>query len=119
MLQARTLALLIFCVLVVTGCGPIEPPGREKMEITASDYGASWPLTVSKATLYCEQPGAVWIKAGDLNYPVNGTSKSYLPKKYPEMKLRGLESIWKLDHPGPRKNIGPLIDDGLALCGYP
>ncbi|MDE0158688.1 MAG: DUF2511 domain-containing protein [Candidatus Dadabacteria bacterium] len=100
--------------------------------IKATDYGDKWPLTVSKATLSCHGPGAVYIRANPVPlrpqqyYPVNGLASSqvwidrYIGRG---KKLSNLENIWAFDEKEMAKwgyevriSIGPLIEDGLELC---
>ena len=77
--------------------------------ISASDYGDRWPLTVEDGILRCEGARAVVFIAGGRAYGVNGTA---LTMGYPE-----IDPIWAVGEYAPRKDIGPLIGDGLALCG--
>lgn len=99
---------LVTAAIVLSAC---ESGGHE---ITKSRYGSAWPLTVDSVTLHCEN-SAVWVeRPGGTQYPLNGVA---------EMRLRDaqpLERIWRYDHArggAPyRISIGPLIQDGLALC---
>lgn len=79
-------------------------------QISESDYGDQWPLTVPSGTLQCEAD-AVTFTAGGVTYAVNGmaTTRDFGVD---------IDPIWRPnpDIPGAKVSIGPLIDDGLALC---
>ena len=95
--------------------------------IRSSDYGRSWPLTVESAKLCCRFK-AVWVEVKGNKYGLNGTAKTMLPR-FGHTCL-DLEEIWKdqpnsgllfhspenhLDTAKLKVNIGPLIQEGLAL----
>ena len=92
--------------------------GRDGSTITKSDYGSEWPLMVDKAELHCEF-NMVWVEAGGYAYPVNGSAIALLERLHPDLNIRGIEPIWLPNPsiPGARVSIGPLIFDGLKLCG--
>ena len=72
--------------------------------------GADWPLTVEAGTLDCIGAGAVTFTSEDgTTYAVNGLALS--STSYPD-----IDAIWADASGGLKKNIGPLIDRGLALC---
>ncbi len=75
-----------------------------------ADYGSSWPFTVTRVTLHCEN-NAVWVEAHAQKYGLNGIAKTRLGAAD-----RGLESIWRVGTGSPRVHIGPMIEEGLALC---
>lgn len=80
------------------------------VEVSRSDFGEDWPLTVSSGVLRCEAPQAVVFSTGDQAYAVNGMANT---QGYQE-----IDAIWR-DNPdiqGAKINIGPLIDRGLELC---
>jgi len=53
--------------------------------------------------------GSVTFKAGGDVYAVNGLAKG--------QGFKDIEPIWADDpETGSKKNIGPIIDRGLALC---
>ncbi|MGQ0846525.1 MAG: DUF2511 domain-containing protein [Sporichthyaceae bacterium] len=77
--------------------------------VSRATMGDQWPLTVDSGVLSCFA-GGVYFTTGGTRYTVNGIADS-----------RGdgadIAPIWsKSNNPGPRKNIGPLIDTGLGLC---
>lgn len=87
---------------------PTDPTSKT---ISRADYGDAWPLTVESGILSCQPPSAVVFVASDgTAYAVNGTAES---AGYAE-----IEPIWA-DDPDPyipKISIGPLIQNGLALC---
>ena len=62
--------------------------------IRKEDYGDRWPLTVESAKLCC-RASAVWIEVGKNKYPLNGTAKTFLPKR--GIECLELEDIWRED----------------------
>ena len=95
--------------------------------IRKEDYGDRWPLTVESAKLCC-RASAVWIEVGKNKYPLNGTAKTFLPKR--GIECLELEDIWRedpawesiretlggADEVAPmRVSISGLIRDGLSL----
>ena len=95
------LALAVGVMLLVVACF-----GEKK---NRSDYGSRWPFTVDSVTLHCEND-AVWVETGGQKYALNGWASTYLDDDLP------LERIWRRSTPAPRVNIGPMINEGLALC---
>ena len=95
--------------------------------IRKEDYGDRWPLTVESAKLCC-RASAVWIEVGKNKYPLNGTAKTFLPKR--GIECLELEDVWRedpawesiqetlggADEVAPmRVSISELIRDGLSL----
>lgn len=100
---------------LLVGCGETGE------NVSRSDLGNAWPLTVKSGTIRCDGSegfGAVVFTDPDGNeYGVNGTAKSqgYAP----------IDPIWRDDHsldeyldPGAvyKIDISPLIKRGLKLC---
>ncbi|HOW75701.1 MAG TPA: DUF2511 domain-containing protein [Candidatus Competibacteraceae bacterium] len=88
------------------------------VEITESEYGEEWPLTVKKGTLNCTSLGTLGIITFTVNgitYAVNGTAKA----RARQNDWREINEIWR-DNPnpqyGPKINIAPLVQKGLSLC---
>ena len=109
MKHLATMTLIAVCALSACGGG-----SADSKEISASDLGESWPLTVSGGTLRCEGSdgsGAVTIEVDGTTYALNGTAKS-------QGAGIDIDEIWapnpEID--GAKKDIGVLIDEGLALC---
>jgi hypothetical protein len=95
-------------LFVLAGCG-----SSEGVEVSRSDFGSSWPLTVDSGTLRCEGQkgaGAVVINADGTDYAVNGTAKG--------QGYADIDPVWADDPElaGLKISIGPLIDRGLSLC---
>ena len=84
--------------------------------ISATEFGFDWPLSVESAKLCCKN-SAVWVRVGRDFYGLNGFASPYLSKF--GIKCRDIQEIWKHEPHGRRlylrKNLGPLIQAGLAL----
>lgn len=83
------------------------PPGYVSREMLGDD----WPLTVEDGVLDCSGAQAVTFTTGGGTYAVNGMAES-------ATDFPAIDPIWADDPTGaaPKKNIGPLIERGLALC---
>jgi hypothetical protein len=121
------LIALALCTFSVTGCGEVnssadgsahdaaEPAASDtptSKEVSKLDYGRHWPLTVDSGTIRCEGSsgaGSVLFDADDgTTYAVNGTAQA---GGGPE-----IDEIWKDAGDGMKVDIGPILDEGLALC---
>jgi len=83
------------------------PPGY----VSRAELGRKWPLTVDDGTLSCDADAVVFTAPDGDEYGVNGTA---LTAGYDR-----IDPIWAPDKAlgmGLKKDIGPLIDRGLALC---
>ena len=113
------LTLLVLLVGVMAACGgdPRDPNLHGK-NISKSDYGVDWPLTVEEARLWCkgkDSVGIVWVHTGGIAYPLNGTAKGGLGTKYfasRGFKTQAISRIWR----GNGISQFDLIGEGLALC---
>ncbi len=89
-----------------------EPaPESEPGAVSDGEYGAAWPLSVPYGVLRCEAYAVTFETSDGTTYAVNGAARGRGP--HPD-----IDPIW-LDDPdnlGAKKDIGPLIDRGLALC---
>ena len=104
------LGIAAVAALVVAACAGGTAEGGEKR--VRADYGDAWPFTVDSVTLHCTND-AVWVEAyGKLKYALNGTAKARLGTRDAR-----LENIWRVGRVSPRVDIGPMIQEGLALCG--
>ena len=78
--------------------------------------GDDWPLTVDEGTLRCEGSGgvgSVTIDVDGTTYAVNGIAKG----GDGVAKNKDIELVWAAgDTAGLKKDIGPFIERGLALC---
>ena len=94
-----------------------EDWGPGKKEVSRQDYGDEWPLTVGSGVLACAA-SAVTFETDTNVYALNGIAKARKsgaelnPTWAEDTGIPGLGAI-----PGLKKSIGPLIDDGLKLCG--
>lgn len=98
-----------------TTAAPTTAAPRPKGEVTATDYGDAWPFTVDSGTIRCIDDSVVFVTSGTI-YAVNGFART-------RMEAEGWTDITESDIwaanpeiPGTKINIGPIIDDGLALC---
>jgi Protein of unknown function (DUF2511) len=125
--MAKTFALVALCLLSVgllAGCGGSSGTANSpnatssspnEKTVSRADYGAKWPLKVESGTLRCDDPGAVTFTSNGTTYWVNGTAGDYGAD---DQGWKDIRPIWANDPdiPGLKISIGPLIDDGLALC---
>jgi hypothetical protein len=84
--------------------------------VSRSDYGKDWPLKVESGTLSCNDGAVTFTSNEGKIYWVNGTAGNQAA----EQGWQDIHPIWAKNpdpYSGPKKYIGPLIDDGLALCG--
>jgi hypothetical protein len=85
--------------------------------ISRTDLGDAWPLTVDTGVLSCigrKGVGLVTFTVDGVTYAVNGLAKQ-------GGRWESIDAIWIDDpnikvEPPVKKNIGPLIERGLALC---
>jgi hypothetical protein len=94
-----------------------EPAPPQPGEVTRSEFGEDWPLTVASGTIRCDgSPGAGQViftaPTSGTEYALNGTAL--------EGGYASIDPIWRYE-PGMAKyelrvNIGVLTDRGLALC---
>lgn len=103
----RTLGIALLSV-GLSACG-----GDDSLEVSASDFGKEWPLTVSSGVLKCKKDNGIplaIIEVDGTEYQLNGaaSSRGYAP----------INPIWKANPEiaGTKINIGPLIDKSLSLC---
>jgi Protein of unknown function (DUF2511) len=78
--------------------------------VSRADLGARWPLTVPEGILRCQGEGAVIFEAEGVVYALNATAG------YFKLGRSELGPIWGSDADGSLKDLGPLIERGLALC---
>lgn len=120
-LAAGASLALFLAILASSACGGGTEGGAEEQaaaelasnerRVSKAEFGADWPLTVSEGILRCEGAGAVTFEAQDTVYAVNGLAEGL------DAGIE-IEPIWADDPElaGLKKNIGSLIDAGLALC---
>jgi hypothetical protein len=117
---ARLVVIVLGSSLSLAACGGSgsgSGTAANERAVSRSDYGSRWPLTVDSGTLRCDQPGSVTFSSGGTTYWVNGTAGGVAT----DNGWQDIQSIWADDPSagmdGIKIGIGPLIDDGLALCG--
>jgi hypothetical protein len=115
--KTRLLILVVFLpILLLAGCGSSET------KITRAEYGDKWPFTVDEGVLSFRDTGRtvgttrmveVTFTADGVTYGINGTAKG-------NDRYSDVDAIWANNPscPGARKDIGPILDRGLALGGY-
>lgn len=89
-------------------------------EVSSTDLGKDWPLTVPKGTLACRPSPAnpklqiVIFSEGGQTYAVNGTARAQAAAN----GWRDVRWVWKPNNqiPGTNMPISPLLERGLALC---
>jgi hypothetical protein len=89
-----------------------EPTARNQPagSVSESTWTGDWPFTVPQGVLMCAAPDRVTFSADGTMYAVNGSAKS-------TGQFEDLAAIWKdSDFPGVKVDIGPMIQQGLALC---
>jgi len=97
--------------------------GRAVQTVTASEFGAAWPLTVQSADLRCllpvpDQPNlqALAVVSAGRVYALNGVARAHAARMGWTELLGGL---WR-DSPaadGTKVSIAPLIQRAQGLCG--
>jgi Protein of unknown function (DUF2511) len=117
-LRITMVVLAILAVATLTGCGSgsggsssAGTSAANGVNLSKSDFGPAWPLTVDQATVRCENGNAVVLDANGTTYAVNGAAKT--ETDYPDV-----QAIWRDNPalPGTKVDIGPVIDAGLKLC---
>ncbi|MGH2788898.1 MAG: DUF2511 domain-containing protein [Actinomycetota bacterium] len=108
---------MVIATLLVILAGACEESGgsgsvgENEEEMSRSDLGGDWPLTVEEGVVSCEGAGEVYFTAEGTKYAVNGLAQG--ASNGPD-----IDAIWA-DDPGGgglKINIGPIIDRGLELC---
>jgi len=79
--------------------------------VSRSDYGAGWPLTVDSAKIGCANGQNEYVQVGSIRYALNGTAKA-------DGGYSNVDTIWADDpsSPGLKLSIAPLIADAQKLC---
>lgn len=102
-----TAALLT--IVLVPGCAAGD--GQSKTVSKSSLPG--WPLTVDSGVLECEGSGGmgkVTFVVDGKTYGVNGTARA-------DQDNLDIQMLWAdAETAGLKKDISPLIDEGLKLC---
>ena len=106
-----TSVLVVSLILATATCDTDEGDGGNTVEVTRSDFGNAWPLTVGGGTLRCNGAGAVTFEAEGTVYDVNGLAET-------QDLGADIDPIWEDAGHGLKKNIGPLISRGLKLCKH-
>jgi hypothetical protein len=117
------LTKLALAALLLLGCAN-EASARTK-PIDAASYGASWPFTVSKGVLSCQNvtkvpsypQQAVLFTSGGKTYAVNGTAMTAATRD--KKNWVNVRTITKYNPGGQMYGLmstGDLIQQGLKLC---
>jgi hypothetical protein len=109
--RLTTASVFVVLSVAIVACAGTPGAGGKSERVSRADFGEEWPLTVDSGVLSCEEGGFVYFTADDTRYAVNGfaLTKGDAPR---------IDAIWANDPTDAslRRNIGPLIDRGLALC---
>lgn len=103
--------VILFAAATLVLCGTANA-GQGEKRVSEVTFQGEYPLT-RPATLRCVQKGGqkiVWVETDDgKTWQVNGAASAY---------HQAIQPIWKkrTDFPSLRVDIGPLIQEGLALC---
>jgi len=102
--------LLPGCASGVTGDGTAA---HDQSKTIGKSTFADWPLTVDSGVLKCAGSGGVGkvtIVVSGKPYALNGSAKG-------DKANLDIQSIWADEGTaGLKRDIGPLIQDGLRLC---
>lgn len=104
--------------MVCLACSSTAFAAEVSKELDYLSFGEDWPLTFQKAKVSCINKRFVFVYNTDTDdrYPVNGNAKNAV--QVGKMEGEDLATVWadNPDYKGLKKNIGPILDAGLALC---
>ena len=108
--RVRVLQLLVGALAVaVASCAGDAPEGSA--EVTRSDFGTEWPLTVEQGDLRCDR-GVITFTADEVTYAVNAAALE--ATDHPQ-----IDPIWAddpNDDNGLHMSLSPLLVRGSDLC---
>ena len=88
--------------------------------VTAEEFGDKWPFTVNEGRLGCLNTRVSGnLKASDIVFTTGGKTYALNGTAGGSGKYLDVEPIWK-NNPDPfipKISIGPMISEGLKLCG--
>jgi Protein of unknown function (DUF2511) len=117
--HCAVVALGVLAGIAAVGCSDSSDGselGDNERAVQSAAYGSDWPLTVSGGVLRCEEPSLVTFTTDNgTTYAVNGSARGFSEDRG---WVDDISPIWRDDpaFSGLKISIGPLIDDGLALC---
>lgn len=99
-------------VVALLGACSADKGFGETQEVTATDYGSAWPLTVDSALLNCDENGSISVQVQGAAFRIDDITD---PQDVPSGFLR----IWATDpaQASGRKELKPLLEHGRSLCG--
>jgi len=105
-------AVVLSAVLIVTACSPDKGFG-ETTELSASDFGSAWPLTVSTAKVnkICDDDTSVALMVDGETFVISGVVVAADADS-------AFVKYWLEDNASEsgRKDLTPLVAEGEALC---
>ncbi|MEM1308125.1 MAG: DUF2511 domain-containing protein [Cyanobacteria bacterium P01_H01_bin.153] len=102
--------IIVGSTLLTLGCGGNNVPSET---ISESTFDGDWPFTVSEGIVRCHPPTAITFEADGVIYSVNGTADGMAASE----GWSDINPIWlDSNDPGPKVNIGDVIDYGQSLC---
>ena len=107
-MQRRRAVPFLVLLALLAACSPDK--GFKTRDISRSDYGDQWPLTVDAAVLACEPGRVPTVTVDGSTYSLDAADEEKVPSS-----LR-LERIWADDPDGKKKDITVLARDALEMC---
>lgn len=102
----------LVAIVLLAGCGGGSASDDQSKTVSSSNL-PGWPLTVDSGVLKCEGSGGqgnVTIVVDGKTYAVNGSAKG-------DKDNLDIQPIWAdAETAGLKKDISPLLDEGLKLC---
>lgn len=103
----KRILVILALASVLSACG------KNGVEVTESQFGNEWPLTVDSGFISCLNEGGTKLALFEHNgqtYQLNGAAQS--------RGYMSVNSIWKDNPniPGAKMSIAPLINSALNEC---
>lgn len=82
--------------------------------LTREELGDQWPLTVDQIAFICEEPMRLLGEAEGTVYTLNGAAKAAHPDRPNVREIQRKDPVYD----DLLMNAGPVLDAGLAYCGW-